>query len=420
MAAQQSSRFAYQPPVIRHGSVDQLGAELATQGYNRALVITGETVGNRPAVLDPVQEGLGDRLVGVTAETTPEKRLETVFSAAKQATELEADVLVGLGGASSLDLARITAAVAAAEQTPVELRATFERTATLPVPTEPLATAAVPTTLAGGSLSMLGGVSAQQRDAGKVLVGGGVGAPQLMPALALYDPELFRTTPREILTGSAMNGFNKGVETLYSSHRTPVTDATASRGLSLLTEGLSTLGEDPDAWDLETMLEGVSLVQYGATRPTGTTFSVMHALGHSLRVHAGVQLGVGHGVVAPTALEWLFEDVNGRRELLADALGVDTDETDPADGVVRAVSTLRDELGLPTQLREVAGVSQSMLEAVAQTAAEDFLLSNDPPTPSLSVAAEHGKREEWSGTPHPPADLTISTPEFLTILESAW
>lgn len=414
------SRFDYRSPTIRHGSVKELGTELANHGHHRALVITGKTVGSRPAVLDPVKEGLSDRLVGVVADTTPEKRLETVFSAAERARECDADVLVGLGGASSLDLARVTAAVTASERSPAELRTSFEQTATLPVPKAPLPSVAVPTTLAGGSLSMLGGVSAHRTESGTELVGGGVGGPQLMPTLALYDPELVRTTPREILTGSAMNGFNKGVETLYSSHRTPVTDATASRGLSLLTDGLPTLGEDPADWDLETILQGVSLVQYGATRPTGTTFSLLHALGHSLRVHAGVQLGVAHGVVAPAALEWVFDDIDGRRKLLADVLNVDTDERDPAEGIVAAVSSLRETLGLPGRLRDVDGVSESMLEAVARTAAEDFLLSNDPPTPSLTVASEHGKHDPWCGTPHPPTDLTISTPAFLTILESAW
>ncbi|MBP1923196.1 alcohol dehydrogenase [Halorubrum alkaliphilum] len=414
------SRFEYRAPTIRHGSVEELGRELANHGYERALVITGKTVGSRPAVLDPVREGLSDRLVGVVDRTTPEKRLETVLSAAERAEERDADVLVGLGGASSLDVTRVTAAVAASESSPAELRTSFERTGTLPVPEAPLPSVAVPTTLAGGSLSMLGGVSARRTTSGTELVGGGVGDPRLMPVLALYDPELVGTTPREILAGSAMNGFNKGVETLYSSHRTPVTDATASRGLRLLIDGLPTLSEDPEHWDLETMLRGVSLVQYGTTRPTGTTFSLLHALGHSLRVHAGVQLGVAHAVVTPPALERLFDDADGRRELLADAMTVDTDERGPAEGVVSAVASLRETLGLPERLRNVEGVSESMLETVARTAAEDFLRSNDPPTPSLAVPPEHRKDEPWCGTPHPPADLTVSTPAFLTILESAW
>ncbi len=417
-----SFRLDYDSPVIRYGSgaVSTLDSELEELGCSRALVVCGQTVGNRPDVIEPVTDGLGDRLAGVFAGTTPKKRLQTVLDCAEQARDCEADVLVGVGGASSLDLARIASAVLASDRSPAELREELAATATLSVPEEPIPVVTVPTTLAGGSLSMLGGVSAEDEET--ELVGGGVGAPQLMPALAVYDPELVMTTPREILAGSAFNGFNKGVETLYASSRTPVTDATASRGLALLSQGLPTLGADtdPDRWNLETVLQGVVLAQYGASRPEGTTFSVLHALGHSLRVHTGVQLGVAHATITPAALEWLFGEVDGRRDLLADALGVDETETDPAKGVVGAIRTLRTALGLPTRLRDVDGVDQSMLEEIAQTAAENFLLSNDPPSPSVSPADEQSITDEWSGTPHAPPELEVSTAAMQNILESAW
>ncbi len=417
-----SFRFDYDSPVIRYGSgaVSTLDSELEELGCRRALVVCGQTVGNRPDVIEPVTDGLGDRLAGVFAGTTPKKRLQTVLDCAEQARECEADVLVGVGGASSLDLARITSAVLASDRSPAELREELAATATLSVPEEPIPVVTVPTTLAGGSLSMLGGVSAEDEET--ELVGGGVGAPQLMPALAVYDPELVMTTPREILTGSAFNGFNKGVETLYSSTRTPVTDGTASRGLELLSQGLPTLGPDtePERWDLEAVLQGVILAQYGASRPEGTTFSVLHALGHSLRVHTGVQLGVAHAAITPAALEWLFGEVDGRRDLLADALCVDETGTDPAQNVVDAVRTLRTALDLPTRLRDIDGVDQSMLEEIAQTAAENFLLSNDPPSPSVSPVDERSITDEWSGTPHAPPELEVSTAAMQDILESAW
>ena len=46
-----------------------------------------------------------------------------------------------------------------------------------------------------------------------------------------------------MLAGSAMNGFDKGLETLYATNATPVTDATATRGVGLLAGGLRDLGE---------------------------------------------------------------------------------------------------------------------------------------------------------------------------------
>uniref|UniRef100_UPI000AF0170A iron-containing alcohol dehydrogenase n=1 Tax=Halarchaeum acidiphilum TaxID=489138 RepID=UPI000AF0170A len=46
------------------------------------------------------------------------------------------------------------------------------------------------------------------------------------------------TTPDRVLCASAMNGFDKGIETLYARAATPVTDGTAARGLALLREAL--------------------------------------------------------------------------------------------------------------------------------------------------------------------------------------
>ncbi|WP_299237479.1 iron-containing alcohol dehydrogenase family protein [Natronomonas sp.] len=415
-------RFAYDPPAIRHGvgCVDNLGGELGALGLGRALVVCGRTVGSRSEVIGPVREGLGDRFVGVFDRTTPKKRLDTAIACAERARELEADVLVGLGGASSIDVARVASAVAASERSPAALGEQLASTATIAVPDGTVPVAAVPTTLAGGSLSMLAGVTADP-DSGLVdsPVGGGVGDPRLMPDSVVYDPELVATTPRDVLAGSAMNGFNKGLETLYSSARTPITDATATQGLETLSTALRSLGSDPTVETLDAALRGVTLAQYGVSRGSGTTFSLLHALGHALRIHTDVQLGIAHGVVAPAALEWLFGAVDGRRALLASALGVGQ-AADPADAVVGAVRDLRDALGLPTRLGEIDGIDRSMIEGIAAMTADSFLLANDAPNAAPSSADPLDSAVGWSGSPHAPPEFHISAEDVGGILETAW
>ena len=415
-------RFAYEPPVIRYGagSAGALAGELGELGFDRALVVCGKTVGERPTVLDPVRDGLGDRLVGVFAETTPEKRLETAVECARRARELDADVLLGLGGASSLDIARVASVVAASAHSPEELGAQLVSTATLSVPDDPLPVVAVPTTLAGGSLSMLAGVTADP-ESGLVTeaAGGGVGDPKLMPALAVYDPDLVATTPREVLAGSAMNGFSKGLETLYSSAGTPITDSTASDGLTLLSHALPELGENPGRADIEAALRGTLLSQYGVSRATGTTFSVVHALGHSLRIHTGVQLGVAHAAVAPHALAWLFEHVDGRRDLLATALEVD-DRDDPAAAVVDTVKQITDGLRIAGRLRDLPGIERSTLDDVAGMAADSFLLANDAPGRTVSETDAAATAHSWSGSPHAPPGLEVSSEAMRGVLDAAW
>ncbi|SFB75690.1 Alcohol dehydrogenase, class IV [Halobiforma haloterrestris] len=391
-------RFEYDPATIGFGPgcVDDLAAELERLGRERALVVCGSTVGSTPAVIDPVTAGLGDRLAGVFDETTPEKRLETALDGRDRLEDGNADALVSLGGGSSIDVAKAISTLAASDRTREEAAAEFAETGTLAVPDDPVPIVAVPTTLAGADLSQGAGLAASPAsglvDEG---VGGGLSDPELMPAAAYYDPELLATTPESVLTGSAMNGFDKGLETIYAANATPITDATAARGLAALESNLRAYGRgERDLETYEGLLEGIVLVQYGISRPGGTTLSIVHAFGHGLTRGYEVQQGVAHAVVVPHVLEYLFErdGVDARVDVLADALGVE-DASRTGDAVVETVTEVRDALGLPSRLRDVDGPEPDAFEDVAEAILADGFMANAPPGLEPSVAEIEGVLE---------------------------
>ena len=395
-------RFEYEPATIRFGSgcVDALEAELERQGRKRALIVCGSTVGSTPDVIDPVTAGLEDRLAGVFAETTPKKRLGTAVEGLERLEDEDADVLVSLGGGSSLDVAKVISVLAASDCEPAAIGDEFAETGTITVPDEGLVPiVAVPTTLAGADLSQVAGVTAAP-ESGLVEteVGGGISGPGLMPAAAVYDPNLVATTPESILTGSAMNGFDKGLEAIYAANATPVTDATAMRGLGKLEAGFRAFGRgERDTETFETILEGIVLVQYGLSRPDETMLSIVHAFGHGLTRTYDVQQGTAHAVVVPHVLSYLFdqEGVDARQDVLADALGV-ADADDPARAVVDRVADVRDALELPTRLRDVDGPEPDEFTAVAEAILADSFMANAPPR------------------------LEATVEEIETILEQAW
>lgn len=376
-------RFEYEPAVLRFGTgcVETLANELAEHGLERALVVCGSTVGSTPEVIDPVTNGLGERLAGIYAETTVDKRLETAVSGLESMRKHDADVLVSLGGGSSLDIAKVISVLAADDRDPAEVGRELAETRSISVPSGSLPPiVAVPTTLAGADQSIVAGVTASP-SSGLVdkPVSGGVSDPRLMPRAIVYDPSLFATTPKSILAASAMNGFDKGIETLYARNATPVTDATALRGLRLLQEGLYQLGErNIDKAALEPIVEGILLAQYGVSRPEETTLSIIHAFGHGLTRTYDVQQGAAHAIIAPRVLQYLFDNVEARRELLAEALGVG-DASDPATAVVEAVERVRDALDLPSRLRDVDGPESEEFPEVAQAILNDPFMTNAPP-----------------------------------------
>ena len=381
-----SFRFDYAPAVLRYGpdATAELGEELAAHSCERALVVCGETVGSTPAVMDPVRTGLAGRLAGVFAETTPQKRLGTAVDAHRAFTESAADTIVAVGGGSSLDVAKVTAVLVAGDRSPDEVGSELAETGSVSVPEAGLPPlVAVPTTLAGADLTQVAGVTADPATCPvERAVNGGLSGRELMPTAVCYDPELIATTPRDVLAGSAMNGFDKGIETLYANSATPVTDATAGRGLELLQRGLVAFGSTteggPDPWVYRALTQGTMLVQYGISRPDTTTLSLIHAFGHGLTRSYPVQQGAAHAVVAPHVLRYLFDAVDGRRSLLADALGV-TDADDHARAIVGAVETVARALSLPARLRDVDGPDRDEFSAVAEAVLADPFVANAPP-----------------------------------------
>ncbi|WP_336002620.1 iron-containing alcohol dehydrogenase family protein [Halorientalis halophila] len=394
-------RFAYEHGPIRYGQgcVDALSEELSGIGADRALVVCGKTVGDTPAVVDPVEDGLGKYHAGTFAGTTPDKRLGAAVAGLEAMRDVGADVLVSLGGGSSLDVAKAIAVLAGREESAEALAAELAETGSIAVPEDVPPIVAVPTTLAGADLSIAAGITATPAS-GLVdePVGGGLFGQPLMPAALLYDPALFATTPTNVLAGSAMNGFDKAVEAMYANTRTAVTDATGKRALELLADGLPDLRADTEA-ALETVVPGIVLAQYGASRPDGMTLSLIHAFGHGLTAGYPIQQGVAHAVVAPHALSYLFERVDGRRRLLADGLGVDTEgksDAELAEAVVDRVAEIRDDLGLPSTLRELDGIAQSDLPNVAAYVMDDGLMAYVPNELDPTVEEIEGVlREAW-------------------------
>lgn len=354
--------------VCGRGAVGRLDDLLADRGLERALVVCGARVGANEAVIDPVRRGLGERLVGIFDGTTPGKAVETVYAGIEGMRRHGADALVGLGGGSSLDVARQMSVLATDGRSLDDLQEAARRgPIDRPADRGAAEVVVIPTTLAGADLSAGGSVEvlpAHDSPTGDPVRVGGTA----MPTAAVYDPDLFETTPAGPLLGSAMNGFDKGIETLYARDANPVSDAPAIHGLRLLRSGLPRL---EDAGAMEEAVAGVVLVQL--QRKIG----IVHAFGHGLSHRYDVQQGLAHAVLVPHVLSYLLGKVDARRDLLAVALGVDPAPLTPealAEAIVGSVSGLRDALGLPDRLRDLGPVREADLPAIAA------YVRKDPPT----------------------------------------
>jgi alcohol dehydrogenase class IV len=372
-----------------NGGVSDLSDILDENSWNRALVFCGSNVRSTPEVMNPVKDGLGDHLVDVFDGSSPAKHVGTVYECLDLVKSENIDVLVGVGGGSTLDMARAVRLLAATDRTREELQEEIRTTGSVSVPDAPvLPGVVIPTTLAGADLSVVGGARGKPEYTGQPepeSEGGFVVIDErLMPDVLLYDPELFATTPDGVLASSAMNGFDKAIEMLYSPHADPITDAVAAKGLRLLGENLPELVPDPDPdGALKQVITGIILAQYGLSVPEAQKISIVHGFGHGFSTRYEVQQGTVHGIVAPTVLEYVFDQADGRRQLIAEKLGITTEAKSDeaiAEAIVSKVTSIRNELGLPSQLRSIEGLEKSHLPPIAEEIENDPWLEENSPS----------------------------------------
>jgi len=382
--------FEYQPGAIHHGPgvVAEIGSELQRRNASRALIVTDATLADVPAVMDPLRDGLSDRLHGVFDDITPEKYLRDAAAGARLVRDEDIDALVPLGGGSSLDMAKQISVLAGHDRPLDEVTDEILDRRAMILPDDEVALTdifAVPTTLPGADLSQVAGIKLSLAPEGKAkdeIPSAGVSDSRLMPAAVFHDLDLFATTPNPILARSAMNGFDKGIEMLYTRHHNPLTDGTAIRGVRLLHENLPALSNDSTSEeDLSRILQGIAAAQYGLSTPNAYRASVIHSFGHAIARNYEVQQGVAHAIAAPHVLRYLFEQLDGRRDLLAEAFDVRDATTTPdetAAAIVNAVAETRDALDLPSQLRSVDGTEKKHFPALAKAVIEDPFMDAGP------------------------------------------
>lgn len=388
-----SFEFAHCNGDIVYGreSVDHLDDFLCLHELERAMIVTGTNVGANEDVMGPITRGLNDRLAGIFDETTAEKSAETVYDGIDAMREYDADVLIGVGGGSSLDIARQISAYAA-DGRPLSAYRNAARKGQLsaPSPGEPTTPVVViPTTLSGADISDSGAVAifdSENSPTGETIRLAG----SVDPIGMFYDPDLFETTPRAVLTGSAMNGFDKAIETIYASNGSPITDGTAVHSLRLFEESLRHLTDSPEA--VERAVVAVILAQFERR------ISVIHSFGHGVARHHPVHQGLVHAVVAPHALRYIFDHVDGGRELLAMGLGVGGGQPadEQAQAIVDTVIDIRDSLDLPSQLRELDGVPKKNIPMIAELTLSDGKMKQAPDGLNPTVDdIETVLREAW-------------------------
>lgn len=390
----------FKPGTIIYGrrSISQLSEKLVELEVNNPLVVCGNNIHSNNELMDRIDEYLHYDNVHVYTCSSPKKNLETALGGTEKMKECSADAIIGVGGGSSLDLATIMSVLYSNDIEPIEIRDELFEEGYINVEeyqNDQIPLVVMPTTFAGADLSSGAGIYVEKTD-GRVRKARAFDH-SVMPDILVYDPAIYETTPIDILKKTAMNGFNKGIDSLYSRHSEPISDVTSVEGLKYLSSDLPQLTSENQYKSkvMDRVVLGLILVQYGAFVPGRLKLATLHAFGHAFR-DSGVHQGLGHAVMTPFVLNFMFEQIDGRRGKLAKALNLKEKDGDLGKQIVAQIESMIKSLGLPTKIQDLEGITRKELPTIARMVYNDHCFENGPPNFSPSIyEIELVLKEAW-------------------------
>ncbi|MBB4010525.1 iron-containing alcohol dehydrogenase [Allorhizobium taibaishanense] len=340
------------------GSISKLPALLAELGVRNPLIATDKGLVSTGLVakvlnLFPVPPIVFD---GTPANPTEEAVMEAyrLYSAER------CDGIVGLGGGSSLDLAKAVRLLTGHAAPLAQYTAVSGGAAKIHGKICPMI--AVPTT--SGTGSEVGRAAVIITADGRKL---GILSGYMLPSIALCDPELTYGLPPFLTAATGMDALSHCLETYMGPTVNPPADAIAldglKRGFPAIRKAVAN-GQDHQArWDMMmTALEGAMAFQKGL----GAVHALTHPLGaiRELNLHHGTL----NAVLMPAVLRFNRSVIGGKWDVMADILGGAPDEV---------MAKLNTDIGMPQGLTAM-GVTDAMMEKVSGEALKDHCHATNP------------------------------------------
>lgn len=338
--------FQIVPEIIfGRGAVEKVGKEAKRQGGSKALLI-GDAGIARAGLLKKAEESLKKEGVKTVVfdGVEPEPWVEIADEAGEIAKEKNCDLIIGVGGGSSLDIAKAAAVLATNEGKARDYQGLNK------VPKPGLPKIMIPTTAGTGSEVTFTAVLSSKEPRGKA----GINSPYLFPELALLDPLLTLSVPPEITASTGMDALTHAIEAYTSLQASVITDALTLKAIELIAQNLpQAVAEGQNVEVREKMLLG-SLLAGMALANAGV--GAVHALAYPLGGLYRIPHGVANGLLLPYVMEFNLEKSLEKFARVAAAMGEETEglsAKESAHRAVEAVNKLSGEIPIPRKLKEL-------------------------------------------------------------------
>ncbi len=362
------TRVVYGP-----GTIDQLG-ELAREiGATRVLVVSDEGIA-RAGHVDRAITGLN--AAGLAAriftDVQPNPTTEDVDRGLSVARQFGVDLLVAIGGGSSMDCAKgINFLLTNGGQ-----MRDYWGVGKATKPMLPLI--AIPTTAGTGSEAQSFAIIADAKTHVKMACGDKKAACRV----AILDPALTLSMPAGVTAATGIDAISHALESYVTTRRNPVSQLFARRGWKLLAQGFPVVLANGSVSTDSTLLVARGAMLLGAhlagAAIENSMLGATHALANPLTAHYGITHGLAVGLMLPHVVRFNAPAVGHLYgALAADAKICAADDKNAGELLAAYLGQLISHSGMPTSLGQ-CGVARAKLPQMAEDAAKQWTGTFNP------------------------------------------
>jgi alcohol dehydrogenase len=368
----------------------------------RALIVT-DTIIRNLGLVEKVEQILENFNRSVYDQVEPDPSRETVGKIFSQAREFEPDLIIGLGGGSSIDAAK--AAWLLYEHPDLDELSYSEVTRKAPqlALRQKARYVAIPTTSGTGSEATRAAVVTDRSVTPPFK--GGWSSPHLVPDVAIVDPELTATMPPDVTANTGFDALIHAIECYVLMRPSDLVDSLSLYAARTICEWLPRAVADGSNITARLKMHLASL-QAGMAFSNGR-LGLVHGLAHMI----GGEFHIPHGranafMLCPVFAFW-FTARRARLASLAEALGLEgKDETAKTLNLLAFLDDLKQKVGIPLAIKD-SDLTEERFSVQIGPLTESFMnqISAIPAEvrKKAGLPVESGETEElfwhaWNGT----------------------
>ncbi len=343
--------------IFGSGTADLVGTEAEQFGAKKALIVTDKGV-MKANLLAGVQDSLKAQKIDfdIFDKVEAEPPARNIDDGAKLAVSIGADIVIGVGGGSSMDVAKGIAIIAKHKGKVLDYAGRDK------VPGRGLPKILLPTTAGTGSEVTRVVVFIDEAESLKAAIH----SNYALADVAIVDPLLTRSMPPKVTADTGVDAMIHAIEAYASLNATPFSEITAIEAIRLIAENLPTAyakAENITAranMSLAATLAGLALNSAGA--------AAIHGLSNIMGLKYKMSHGRANAVLLPYVIDYnKIGDLN-RYATIAQAVGINTEGLSPyeaAEELVAYLFNLLEILNIPARLSDY-GATEADIPALVE------------------------------------------------------